>query len=153
MTNLDEHTCYMLCHVSCTRHQRWHPVQSVLGAIADVQNSRNYNWSEFIFSWLVRHIKAYKMKKGKTKSIGGCVFCLMVCWSKASFDELSMAYSCRYINNDLALHRLCISMLDHWTWSHWVRIFHWLNTKMTRGWSHGFRRKRTVHMWKWVRTI
>ena len=72
---------YMLYVLSCflCPTLEMAPNSKFLGAIVDVQNSHKYNWSEFICSDLVRHIKAYKSKKGKAGSIGGCLFCLMVC--------------------------------------------------------------------------
>lgn len=72
---------YLLYALSCflCPTSEMAPNSKFLGAIVDVQNSHKYNWSEFVCSDLVRHIKAYKSKKGKTGSIGGCLFCLMVC--------------------------------------------------------------------------
>ena len=68
----------LLCFLCPTSQMT--PSSKLLVAIVDVQNLHNYNWSNFIFDWPVKQIEGYKKKKkGKTKSIGGCVFCLMVC--------------------------------------------------------------------------
>ena len=60
---------YLLYALSCflCPTSQMAPRSKCLGAIVDVQNLCNCNWSKFIFSWLVRQIEAYKNKKGKTK--------------------------------------------------------------------------------------
>ena len=55
------------------------PSPKLFGAIVDVENVQKYNWSRFIFDWLVVQITSYKSSHRKTGSIGGCLFFLMVC--------------------------------------------------------------------------
>ena len=105
------------------------PSPKLFGAIVYIQNVQKYNWSRFIFKWLVVQITSYKSSHRKTGSIGGCLFFLMVCnaslffcCTEASFLAfigivyhafvyLSITYIYVHVGNliwwvDLALHRL-----------------------------------------------
>ncbi|CAL4999170.1 unnamed protein product [Urochloa decumbens] len=59
------------------------PSYRYFGIFDDLENARNLDWSGYVLSWLIEHIKQYKKKKAKSMrnaegSLGGCIYYLAV---------------------------------------------------------------------------
>ena len=55
------------------------PTPALLDAVADVSNPSQYNWGQLVLDWLINKIQEFRAARGLKKSLGGCMFFLMVC--------------------------------------------------------------------------
>ena len=94
-----------LCPTSSTL-----PSPKYVGALLDIKDIKNYNWSKFVFEWLILYIKKYQKNMLKTSqstnTLGGCIYklavsflfdmLLVLCMSSCfEFYFLLISFSCR----------------------------------------------------------